>query len=162
MAFSDYTTSDNVRAVIGISAKEVSNAVVENNVYLTGMLEALRALSPNLAADYLAAVAITGRTAAQNRFVLLAETFCSYSVAVQLIPSLPLAAPQIITDGKSAQNRIANPYEQLLPTLNAALSNFATNLMGAYSDINSAIPRVVATPRRMVSAVGLAVDPVTG
>lgn len=163
MAFTDYTTPDNVRAVLGISAMEVADNVITRNVYLTGLLEALRALSPTLAADYTALKTAGGtHSADESRFLLLAETFCSYTVAVQLVPNLPMSAPQTITDGKSQQGRIANPYEGLLPSLNTSLAIFKFNLMDAYSDINPAIPAPIRTVRTMVTAVGLATDPVTG
>lgn len=162
-AFTDYTTPNNVRAVLGISDKEAEDVVVTSNVYLTGMLEALRALSLTLAADYTTLKIQSGtRTAAETRFLLLAESFCSYTVAIQLIPALPLLAPQLITDGKSQQQRIANPYEQLKPSLSASLALFSFNLMDAYSTINPAIAKPVKTARTMVAAVGLAVDPITG
>lgn len=162
-AFTDYTTPGNVRAVLGISVKEAEDVVVTSSPYFTGMLEALRALSLTLATDYTTLKTAGGtRTAKESRFLLLAESFCAYIVAIQLIPALPLLAPQLITDGKSQQGRIANPYEQLKPSLTASLAIFSFNLMDAYSDINVAITKPVKTTRIMVLGVDLAVDPVTG
>lgn len=163
MPFSDYTSPNSVRAVLGISVKEVSDTVITDNVYLTGLLEALRAVSLTLAADYRALKALSGtRTADEARFLLLAETFCAYVVAIQLTPNLPMSAPQIITDGKSEQGRIANPYLLLLPNLTASLALFKANLLDAYAGINPAIPKTAKTRRTMVLGSGLAVDPVTG
>lgn len=160
--FSDYTTADSVRAVLGISVKEASDAMVEDTVYLTGLLEALYALSTTLAADYKTARDASTRSAKQVRFVLLVQTFCSYTVALQLIPNLPLSAPQQITDGKTAMNRAANPYEHLKPQLATSLAYFKVNMIEAYAAVNSAITVPVATRRTMVVGSGLATDPVTG
>jgi hypothetical protein len=162
MAFPDYTTANSVRAVLGISVKEASDAVIEDPVYLTGVLEVLYDLSTTLVIDYSGARDASPRTDKQTRFVLLVQTFCAYTVALQLIPNLPLLAPQIITDGKTAINRVANPYENLRPSIVASLAYFKLNLIEAYAAINSAI--AVPTPKRrtMVAGVGLATDPVTG
>ena len=162
MAFSDYTSPTSVRAVLGISVKEVSDATVTDTVYLTTLLEALYALSPDLSTDFLAAAAAPSPSAAQKRFVLLVETFCAYTAAVALIPSLPLAAPQIITDGKTSVNRVANPYERLLPALNASLAYIRANLMAAYAEVAPGISPLAPVRRTMVLNVGLSVDPVTG
>lgn len=162
MAFSEYTTADSVRAVLGISAKEASDAMIEDQVYLTGILEALRGLSTTLAADYRKAALVSPRSDKQTRLVLLVQTFCAYTVALQLIPNLPLSAPQQITDGKTAVNRVANPYEHLKPSLQASLAYFKGNMLEAYAEINSAITVPVATRRTMVVNVGLGTDPVTG
>lgn len=162
MAFSDYTNPDSVRAVLGISVKEVSDAKITDNVYLTTLLEALHALSPTLKDDYLEASVASPRTAKQNRFVLLAETLCTYVVAQALIPGLRLAAPQVITDGKTSINRVADPYTALEPAISASIGYYKQNLMEAYADINVAITAPVRRARTMVLAVGLAVDPVTG
>lgn len=162
MALSDYTSPNSVRAVLGISAKEISDVVITDDVYLTNMLESLRAISTTLAADYLVAKALPTPTAAQARFSLLAGTFCAYAVAAQLVSTLPLAAPQLITDGKSQQGRIANPYSALLPSLLASLTYVQGNLVDAYSDVNPAIVKPDKKSRTMVTSVGLAVDPVTG
>jgi len=162
MAFSDYTSCDSVRAALGINAKEAPDSVIEDGVYLTGMLEALYKISPTLADDYRTARSATNRSAKQTRFVLLADTCCAYVVAIQLIPVLPLLAPQIITDGKTALNRISNPYEHLRPTLDGTLSYLRANLIEAYADVNSSIVVPAVTKRINVLAVGVAVDPVTG
>lgn len=162
MAFSDYTTPDSVRAVLGISVKEAADSVIEDTVYLTGMLEALHKVSSTLATDYLDAKNTAPRSANQTRFVLLAETYCTYTVALQLIPNLPMAAPQIITDGKSAMNRVADPYKELKPSIVASLNYFRTNLVEAYAAINPAIVVPVTKKRIGVLASSLAVDPVTG
>lgn len=162
MAFSDYTSPTSVRAVLGISVKEVHDATVTDTVYLTTLLETLYGLSPTLSADFLLTSAEPTPSPAEQRFVRLVETFCAYTVAVALIPSLPLAAPQIITDGKASVNRIANPYENLLPALNASLAYIKNNLMAAYAEIYPGISPLAPVNRTMVVNVGLAVDPITG
>lgn len=162
MALPDYTTADSVRAVLGISVKEASDAVIEDPVYLTGILEALYDLSTTLATDYRKARDASPRSDKQTRFVLLVQTFCAYTVALQLIPNLPLLAPQQITDGKTAVNRVANPYENLRPSIVASLAYFKLNMIEAYAAINLTIAVPVAKRRTMVAGVGLGTDPVTG
>lgn len=163
MALSDYTTPDEVRAVLGISAREVPDDKVASTVNLTTLLEALRKLSPTLSDDFKTAHDAAPRSALQTRFTLLVETFCAYTVAVAMVPSLPLSAPMIITDGKTALNRVSNPFEALLPSLNASLTYFKTNLMAAYAELfPGTISPLAPIKRTMVVDVGIAVDPVTG
>lgn len=162
MAFTDYTFPDEVRGVLGISVKEVSDAKVSSTVNLTTLLEALDSLSLTLRADYFTASNASPRTPQQSRFVLLVQTFSAYTVAIAVVPSLALAAPQIITDGKTAVNRVANPFENLLPNLTTSLAYFKTTLMEAYAAINPSISPLAPVRRTNVIDTGLAVDPITG
>lgn len=160
--FTDYTTADSVRAVLGISVKEVSDQKVTDTIYLTGLLEALHQLNPAISAAFLTARAVSQRSAKQTRFVLLVETYCAYVVAIQMIPNLPLSAPQVITDGKTAINRIANPYEHLLPDLTASLITFGQRLLNAYADLTPGYTAPTRVTRKMVTSTGTAFDNVTG
>jgi hypothetical protein len=162
MSFTDYTTPASVRALLGISEKEIRDTVVTDTVYLTALLEHLYGLSPTLADDYQTNKADTSRTALQNRFCLLAETVCAYVVAIALIPNLPMSAPQTITDGKAEHTRMANPYENLRDPLTATLDYYTAKLLAAYALVNTGVVLRSAVARTMVTSVGVAPDPVTG
>ena len=162
MVLSDYTSPYEVRAVLGISAKEVTDIAITSSVNLVMVMEALRGLSLTLSDDFVVARDASPRSALQSRFVLLVQTYCAYVVAITLLPSLPMSAPMLIGDGKTALNRVADPYALLAPALNASLEYFKTNLTSAYSDLNPAITRIVPKRRTIAVDVPLAVDPVTG
>ena len=161
MAFTDYTSPSSVRALLGISEKEVRDVVVTDGVYLTALLETLYAISLDLPDDYLEANKLPNRTPAQNRFVMLADTVCAYAVALALIPNLPMSAPITITDGKSEQTRMSNPYEHLTEDLGATLAFYVVKLRAAYALVSDT-PAASVTARTSVISVGTAFNPITG
>lgn len=162
MPFADYTTPADVRSILGISDQEIEDEAIANNIYLTGMIEAMHRINPSLAADYLTIKALTGRNAAQNRFMLLAGTYCAYTAALQLIPNMPLSAPKDITDGKSATARIDNPYEKLIPQISGSLSYFRDGLVDAYKIVFPDAVLSAKLERINIVSTGVGFDPVTG
>lgn len=162
MPFSDYTAPDTVRSVLGISAEEVEDTSIDNPVYLTGLLESLYDVHPSLADDYLATRSVASRSTDQNRFLLLVQTYCSYTVALQMIPSLPMSAPKEVKDGKAAITRIDNPYANLRVNVATSMSYFKDRLLLAYKLLFPARLLPTKAVRVNIISVPVGFDPVTG
>lgn len=160
MPFADYTSPQEVRSLLGASAKEVTDAVVTTNSYLTLMLEKLDEIDPTTSAVYLAARDAEPQTKVQARFVLLIQTFCAYVVAIGLVPAIPNLIVKRVTDGKSEVER-NNPYASLMPELLANLGWIKQRVVLALAELNGQ-PAPTTTVRRLAGGIGLGTDPITG
>lgn len=158
----DYTTAAEVRSVIGASDKDVRDQVIYSKARLTGLLEAMADLAPDLEAKYLELKAVTSPTEVQARFVRQAESFFTYTVALALIPIMPTLIPKRISDGKNEGERVENPFELVKPAVEETLAYIRTRLASSYQLLTGSAP--VAAPARAnnVSAVSLGTDPVLG
>lgn len=160
MPFADYTNPQEVRSLLGASAKEVVDGAITTNTYLTMVLEKLDEIGPTVAATYLAARDAEPPTKVQARFVLLVQTFCAYVVAIGLVPAIPNLIAKRITDGKSEVER-NNPYASLMPDLLANLGWVRQRIVIALAEI-SGQPAPAAVTRRLAGGIPLGLDPVAG
>lgn len=160
MAFADYTTPDEVRSLLGANPKELTDAIITTNTYLTTLLGKLDDLDPALVSAFMAAKDAEAPTAAQARFVLLVQTYCTYVVAIALVPSLPNLLAKRITDGKAETER-HNPYASLLPDLTVSLNWVRAKVQTALGAVTGTAPATRAW-RTMVANVPLGTDPITG
>lgn len=164
MALLDYTSYDEVRAVLGVSEKEITDATLALDVYQLNLSVELAALSEALEGDYatVSAVAANTRTALQTKFYGAVRLFSTYAVAFQLLAALPNFSPKDITDGKAAVGRYADsPYKVVIDRTSAMYDTFRVFLASAYKEMTtgSAIQTTVRSP---LYKVGLAINPVTG
>lgn len=162
MALSDYITPDGVRTCLGVSTKELPDAVVMNDVFLTQVLTTLDEIDADFTATYQTSLHATTPTDDQVRFNLLTQTVCTYLVALQLSSASPMFAPQDIKSDKTEIARASDAYKHLAGPIAASLVTYKRNLRKAYGKVNPAY--VVPDPkaRTLVTASAIAVDPVTG
>lgn len=161
MALIDYTTPDSIRALLGVSAKELKDTVIDDDVYLIKVLEKLDSLAADFTTVYAAARDAEPRTSQQGRLVLLVQSFAAYTVALELVPAMPAFAPQTISDGKSEMSRVDNPYAALAPALIEARDYIQMRLKLAYTSVTG-VGLGAAQLRRHVSVVSPGADPITG
>lgn len=164
MDLSDFTTYDDIRAVLGVSTDELEDTTIALSVYSVGLEADLRSLRVSFLSDHAAvkAVAEGSRTDAQEWFLRCSTSFATYSMAAQLSDSLPMFAPKDITDGKASVGRFAaNPYERTLEAIRARYTETRNQLQAA---LEAAVPvsTVVVTSFRPSILTGRPVDPVTG
>lgn len=155
-------TTDSVRAVLGVSSKELPDTVLSNSIYSVRLREAMIDLHPQIVADFATIGALASPTSDQQRFLDLAQTYAAYNVAQQCLVSLPMFSPMTIGDEKAQLIRFADAYKALKDDVGAVLSLIRTKLQNVYQVINpdALAPNQVA--RSWGAAVGLATDPVTG
>lgn len=161
MALTNYTTTDEVRSLLGVSPKEVKDAVITTNTNLLVVLEKLDEIDAGVREAYQLALDTDPPSSLQARFILLVQTFCAYTVALTMIPALPALAPKRITDGKSETERVDNPFTALEPGMRSNLEFVCKKLKTAYSNLTGNAT-TVAPPRIMASSSPLATDPITG
>lgn len=162
MAATDLTSTADIRSALGVSEKELPDTVLQNPIYTTKLMEALRDMHPSLFADFAATAAIVTRTEVQERFVTLTQAYSAYHIAAQCLPAIDMIAPQTIKDARSELSRQDNASEQLKKDLADSLKFFRVRLRTVYAAINPDATVPLATERLYALAAGLGTDPVTG
>lgn len=157
-----YTSYGAVRAVLGVSANELADSVLDLSLYEVLLTEDLAVLGATMEADYAAAKALTPATALSTRFVRVLQAYASYQVAGSLLGSAAMFAPKDITDGKATVARVADPFKSLEASVMQGLAYIRGRLLIAYGEYSPANPVSSAAARTYVSAIGLAIDPVAG
>lgn len=157
-----YTPYGAVRAVLGVSANELADNVLDLTLYEVMLTEDLDLLGASMISDYGVAKALATPTAISTRFVRVLQAYASYQVAYSLLGSATMFAPKDITDGKATMARVADPFKNLETNVARGLAYVRGRLLAAYGAYNPANPAPAAVVRTYVSAVGLALDPVAG
>lgn len=162
MAFTDLTSTASVRAVLGISEMELRDEVLLNPVYSVLLTEELGDIHSGLFADFVIAAAADPRTALQQRFVDLAQTFAAYHIANQCLGAVAMFAPKVIKDSRSELQRNEDPYKLLRVDVPAWLVRLRARLATVYAEVNPDATVATATPRVNLLASPLSINPVTG
>lgn len=160
----DYTSYDDIRAALGVSADELEDATLALDTYLFGLLDELDGFEVNPLPSFesLKDKDLESMTADEARFFRVFKLFCTYKVAESLLPSLPMFGPKEISDGKATMVRFSqDPY--------AATSDLVKSKFNAYkARLVSAMDRLTSSSSAITSPVSLFVisspasDPVTG
>lgn len=170
MSVLTYTTFEDIRGVLGVSDEDVNDVTLNLNIYdfnLQQELEDVSLTSPGATADELstefstvASISEGSRTDDQKRFFRLTQMFATYAVAKQLASSLPLFAPQSVTDSKAGMNRFANnPYADTIKEVEKQYGRSKDRLSAAWGVIQSST--AVAVTSTIIRAVGRGTDRVT-
>jgi hypothetical protein len=161
MATTDLTTSSAVRAVLGVSEQELPDDVLQEPIYTTLLTEDLRAIHPQIIADFATVAVIEVKTDDQERFFDLVQMYSAYHIAKRCLGAVGMFAPGIIKDARSELQRTGDPYKQLRADILATLPTLKVRMRGAYARINPAA--VAPTPaERLRVLVATPVSPITG
>ena len=140
---SDYTTPDDIRAALGVSAKDLKDATLALAIYSSHLEIDLEGISPTLPATYDAILNKTPPlTPEEERILSTAQFFATYSVAKHLSVSLPIFAPKQIADGKASLQRFDNPYKDMIAGVNQMYDAARNRLIAALGDITPKTPLV--------------------
>lgn len=160
---SDYTTPDTVRALLGINDLEVEDAQLALEVYSLVVESGLDNLDLRVLPAYetVKAVPEAGRTSTQRRYYSSVQVYSATLVALELVPSLPLAVPRRIGDEKAVVERVNDPFKSLQQNLAASLAVLGDRIKAALSLLDPSFSST-SVSRRFASTVALNPDPVTG
>lgn len=162
MPYTDLTSTSSVRSVLGVSEKELRDDVLIEPIYSTILSIELRAIYSDILTLFDTVQAIDPRTAAQQQFLDLMQTYASYNVALQCCISVRMFAPKIIQDSKSKLERQDDPYKNLRTDIGATLGFLRDTLLTLLPDLVPGFEPPAKVARVLVVATPLAVDPVTG
>jgi len=156
----DYTTYDDVRAVLGVSAEDLEDATLALKVYsdyLEGEMEDVDVGLPDTYADI---QLIDTPTSVEARFLRACSLFATYAVARHLAGALPLFAAKQNTDGKAEVQRFDTSYRDTIKSVNEQYGKVRERLIAAMAAVGTTAAAV--TPAVYMSVVSPSYDPVTG
>lgn len=160
----DYTTPDEIRAVLSVTDEELEDDHLNLPLFTLELSEKFRELSVNIEALYLTYHAAGTATLSPNqlRFYNLSRLFATYSVAVHLLDSYDLLAVQTVKDARAEFARFEKPFERVGAAIRASWEKARLRLTQAYNEI-AAVPATFepAAARVFVATAGIAADPVT-
>lgn len=160
---SQFTSSDAVRAALGVADEEITNQDIGLPMYEQVLQLDLYELEPTIAAYFLALpVDISARTAAQTRFSDLMNLYSCYVVAKHLLISLSMFAPKLIKDSKTEMDRVVDPYAQTREGVLAFYRSLRAKLLAAYGVLVPTTVTPTAVAFLAMFSVPLGTDPVTG
>lgn len=158
----DYTTYDEIRAVLGVSETEIEDRDLALDLYALLLEDALQEISTSLPDLYSAVKSEAAPTADQRRFLARMALFAPHWLGLYLLGALPQFSPRVITDGKTQTERVADPYARLRENLPALVARFRAALEDSLAILEPGF--VIPTPSvpSVIASVPLGVDPVTG
>ena len=164
MTLTDYCTTSEVRATLGVSSTELPDPILSSAMYVTLITLSLEDIHLNIPTEFVAVSALPSisRTAIQTRFYDLVKLYAPYALAKELLVSLPLFSVQRLTDGKAEFQRQSDVFEDIKDGVESTLTALKYRLAAAYATMYPA-SGVVTTRTRFSTTVAsqLAVDPVT-
>lgn len=164
MQLTDYTTYDQIRAVLSVTDMELEDETLALPIFYTELLEKLREIGTGVETLYTTyhEAGTTSLTADQKRFYNLTQVFAAYAVCMQLINSLELLAVKKEQDARAQYERFEKPFERVEASVRAAFAVASARLAGAFNAVAATPVTVPSATRSMVATASPAYDPVTG
>lgn len=158
-ALTDFTTYDDIRAVLGIAPEELEDETLALPRYLKELQFLIGDIEPTLEATYTTLVGQTTRTPQEQKVVDVLQVFSAYAVAKNLLTSLPLFSPQRVQDGRAEQQRFNDPFQDLRDGVDSSYLSMLARLKTAIEAIGLSPAGTVT--RSYFSTSTIATDPVT-
>ena len=159
----DYTSATSIRALLGVSIKELPDATILDTFYWLSLQAELYRICPTLEADYDAAVVVEETDADAGRFSGAVGLFAPYAVARSCMPGLPQFAARSVTDGKAGFIRhTSTSFDLAVARFDTEYARARAALLTAYPIYNPDAALVSETAREFVQVSTPAFDPVTG
>jgi hypothetical protein len=160
MAIIDYTTYDDIRAVLGVSEDDLEDETLALELYDNYLTMDLEEVNIDLPTTYDTVSIVATPTEAQARFLQATRLFATYSVAKQLSTSLPLFAAKQVTDSKAEMTRFDNPYKDVVSAIAKDYERLRNRLIQTLNSLGN--ETATATRRSLMSVVSPGFDPITG
>lgn len=158
----EYTTYEEVRAVLGVADEELEDAVLAQPLFERQLILDLEDVNSDVPNQFkiISAILFASRTTAQKRFFDLVQLYSAYTVGKQLLTSLPYFAELRLQDGRAHKERVKDPFQLTQAGVLAGCESLRLKLAASYTDLfgGESVGRVLRT---MVVGVGIATDPVT-
>lgn len=145
MPILDYTSYDEVRAVLGVGTGELSDTTLGLEVYSNGLNAELRdikiaGVNDTVTSQYSTIKGMnSGRTDSQQEFYENVRSFSTYSIARSLASSLPMFAPKDISESKTILGRFSqDPYKETLKRIEENYGLYRTRLLASFNKVTAA------------------------
>ena len=139
ISLTDYTSCDEIRAMIGVDSLELSDSTIMLPNYTQGLFIKLRGFSGTVEGEsgsiisiYEAFLEEAELTENQEYFVSLVRQFATSSIAEACCSGLSMFALKTDTDGKASQSRFAseNTYRDVITNIREKLASLTGLLEG--------------------------------
>lgn len=164
MALLDFTTYGDIRASLGVSSDDITDATLSLSLYESSLVAEIDDVDAGIADAYadLKDSDITTLERVEQRFVQAVRLFATYAVAKQLTAALPMFGPKEHTDGKASVTRFSNdPYKETVKKIEEQYGTFRQRLEASFKALSSST--AAAAPLRTYMTVSVPTsDPVTG
>ena len=154
-----FTSYDEIRAVLGVSDEELEDNTLALGMYSTLLEMDLGDISSGLVDQYLAIYALAIKTPEEQKLLDVVSVFSAYAISKHLLTSLPLFAPKRITDGRAETDRITDPFEGVREGVNSMYPVLKERIKAILAILGT--PTTASTARTFFSVAGLAINPVT-
>jgi len=161
MSLLDYTSYAEIRAVLGVSATELSDATLALTQYATVATLELEDVNLGIPALYTTIATDSSKTATEQRFYDLVRLFVAYAVAQNLLTSLPLFSVQRLTDGKAEFQRQANIFDEVRSGVDGLYTTLKTRLSAVYVLLEPTATAYAQGSFDFTQATGIAINPMT-
>lgn len=158
---STYTTPAEIRAVLGVSATELSDDTIALSIYATNTELVLEDINTALPTNFSAVSALPTPTTTEQRFIDLVKLYVPYVVAKQLLTSLPMFSVVSLSDGRAEFSRNADAFADVRDGVDAAISSLKYRLSALYATLFPGSSVATRTTPVNIAGVGLAINPVT-
>jgi hypothetical protein len=158
-SLTEFTTYDEIRAVLGVSDDELTDSTLELPLYALALSMELEDIDATLEAQYIAIKAQTDKTPLEQKLLDVVSVFSAYAISKNLLTSMPLFAPKRITDGSAETERVTDPFSGVREGVNSMYAILKNRIKRILGEMGTPITPVAF--RSYVSAVGLALNPVT-
>jgi len=163
MPLSSYTSPDEIRAVLGVSATELPDSVINLSQWDTLNTLDLEDVNVGLPTTYATVSALPelSRSTSEQRLYALVRLFTTYAIAKNLLTSLPLFSVQQLTDGRAEFQRQRDIFEDVRVGVDGMFNKLRLKVSAAYVILVPADTAYTSSSHEYTAAVGLAINPVT-
>ena len=155
----DFTSYDEIRAVLGVSDEELEDSTLELPLYSLALSMELEDIASTLEDQYTTIKAQPDKTPLEQKLLDVVSVFSAYAISKNLLTSMPLFAPKRITDGSAETERVTDPFEGVREGVNSMYAILRNRIKRILGEMGT--PITPAALRSYVSAVGLAINPIT-
>ena len=156
----EYTTYDDVRAALGVSADDLEDSTLALDLYADMLDVEFEEVSATFAATYQSVKAVDDPSDAQAKFLKASRLFATYAVAKHCCDSLPLFAAKQVTDSKVAVQRFDNPYKDTIKAVLDQYGRMRNRLAASIAALSVSSTTKIA--KTYFAVVSPDVDPITG
>ena len=164
MALTDYTTYAEVRAVLGVSNKDISDATLGLPIYVSRLEESMLGVHENLLDKYTLLKAqdstTTPYTKLETRFLNAVQVYAAYQVGAILLASAQMFSLKRVTDGRAEGERFSDPFALLREDVNTVLADLKTSLQDLLGKLGEQVE--ARRSRTMFATSSRGSDPVVG
>ena len=160
MAVLTYTDYDSVRATLGVSDEDITDATLGLNLYANYLTQEMEDVSLTLESTFTTTAAVVTPSAEQTRFLTATRLFATFAVAKQLTAALPLFSAKQISDGKASVQRFDNPYKDTIKNVLEQYDRTRNRLISALAALGTSATASVT--KSYFSVVSPDTDPIVG